>query len=340
MRASKTPELTVGQCVSGVLAGDITILARTISLIESTKAAHRVLAREVLGALGPRRGRAGRVGVTGVPGVGKSTFIDALGTHITRSGRRVAVLAVDPSSRLSGGSILADKTRMARLSLDPLAYVRPSPNAGTLGGVARATHESVLLCEAAGFDFVLVETVGVGQSETAVACMVDFCLALMLPGSGDELQGIKRGLVELVDLIAVNKADGDSANAASLTAQCYRNALHCMAPRHPDWVVPVMTCSAQTGVGIAELWNTIERRIDALRSSGALAKNRGEQAACWLDALLNEELRREFEADARVMEMLPGISAALRAGTLSPGEAAELLLAARERSRAERTTTI
>jgi LAO/AO transport system kinase len=305
------------------------MLARTISLVESTKSEHRALACEVLSALAPKLGRAGRVGVTGAPGVGKSTFIDALGTHITRSGRRVAVLAIDPSSSLSGGSILADKTRMARLSVDPLAYVRPSPNAGTLGGVARTTRESVLLCEAAGFDFVVVETVGVGQSETAVSGMVDFFLALMLPGSGDELQGIKRGLVELVDLIAVNKADGDSANAARLTAQCYRQALQCMTPRHPDWPVPVVTCSAQSGAGIPELWNTVEIRLQALRNSGALAINRGEQAECWLNALINEGLWCEFESDARVMDMLPGVIAALRAGTLGPSQAAERLLSAR-----------
>jgi LAO/AO transport system kinase len=332
MSVASVAELTVERCVAGVLAGDNTMLARTISLVESTKPAHRTLAREVLHALMPKTGRAGRVGITGVPGVGKSTFIDALGSHVTQSGRRLAVLAIDPSSELSGGSILGDKTRMARLVADPRAYVRPSPNSGKLGGVTRTTREAVLLCEAAGFDFIIVETVGVGQSETAVAGMVDFFLALMLPGAGDELQGIKRGLIELVDLLVINKADGDSAAAARVAAGCYRNALHCMAPRHPDWPVPVLTCSALTGAGIGELWGTIEQRLAALRNSGALVASRADQAQRWLDALLREGLMQRFEADAAVIALTPSVRAELRAGAISPIEAAERLLAARERN--------
>jgi len=264
--------------------------------------------------------------------VGKSTFIEALGSHITRSGRRVAVLAVDPSSELSGGSILGDKTRMSRLAVDPLAYVRPSPTSGTLGGVTRTTREAILLCEAAGFDFVLIETVGVGQSETTVAGMVDFFLALMLPGAGDELQGIKRGLVELVDMLAVNKADGDTEVAARRTAQCYLNALHCMSPRYADWSIPVQTCSALTGAGIESLWSTIEQRLAALRSNGALGANRTVQAQRWLDALVSEGLRLRFDADTAVAALLPQLRAELCAGTLNPSEAAERLLSVHERN--------
>src|ERR1700741_4911479 len=235
-------------------AGNRATLARAITLVESKRADHQHQAHRLVQELLPETGRAARVGIPGAPGVGKSTTIDALGTYLTGKGHKVAVLAVDPSSTRTGGSILADKTRMARLPADDNAFIRPSPSAGTLGGVAAKTRETMLACEAAGFDVILVETVGIGQSETAVADMTDFFLALMLPGAGDELQGLKKGLVELADMIAVNKADGDNLARARAAAAEYRAALHILTPRSPDWAPPVMTYSALTGNGIAELW--------------------------------------------------------------------------------------
>src|ERR1043165_2283574 len=235
--------------------GDRASLARAITLIESKRADHRGQAHALVQELLPLTGKAVRVGITGAPGVGKSTSIDALGTMLTGKGHKVAVLAVDPSSTRTGGSILGDKTRMARLAIDDKAFVRPSPSSGTLGGVAAKSRETMLLCEAAGFDVVLVETVGIGQSETAVADMTDFFLALMLPGAGDELQGIKKGLVELADMIAINKADGDNLQRAKAAAAEYRAALHILTPRSPNWTPPVLTYSALTGNGIAELWS-------------------------------------------------------------------------------------
>ncbi|MCB9526140.1 MAG: methylmalonyl Co-A mutase-associated GTPase MeaB [Myxococcales bacterium] len=285
------PTLTTEQYVAGVAAGERSILARAITLVESARADHQAQARAVLAALAPRTGGAWRVGITGVPGVGKSTFIEALGTRLTAQGRRVAVLAVDPSSALSGGSILGDKTRMTRLSVDPLAFVRPSPTSGTLGGVARKTRESLLLCEAAGFDVVLVETVGVGQSETAVAGMTDFFLALMLPGAGDELQGIKRGVLELADAIAVNKADGDNVARAGRAAQGYRNALHYLKPRHPWWATRVLTCSAATGDKLDRVWQAVAEHRAALEAEGRLETRRRQQDLTWLEGQLDEGLR-------------------------------------------------
>src|SRR5262252_993643 len=239
----------------GIRAGERAVLARAITLIESKRSDHQKAARQLVQDLLPLAGRAVRVGITGAPGVGKSTTIDALGTFLTRQGRKVAVLAVDPSSARTGGSILADKTRMARLAADENAFIRPSPAAGTLGGVAAKTRETMLACEAAGFDVILVETVGIGQSETAVADMTDFFLALMLPGAGDELQGLKKGLVELADMIAVNKADCDNISRAKAAAVEYRAALHILTPRSRNWVPPVITYSALTGDGVGVLWD-------------------------------------------------------------------------------------
>lgn len=318
--------LTGDDFIAGVRAGDRAILARTISLIESTHASHRTLAQEVITALLPHTGRAHRVGITGVPGVGKSTFIEALGTHLTAQGHRVAVLAVDPSSTITGGSILGDKTRMAKLSVDPRAFIRPSPTSGALGGVASHTRETLLVCEAAGFDVILVETVGVGQSETAVSGMVDFFLALMLPGAGDELQGIKRGLIELVDMIAINKADGDTQRPADAAARQYAHALHYMRHRDPAWTPPVVTCSALTGARIDTLWTTVEQRLTAMRTSGLLEARRREQREVWLDALLVEGLRRRFEAAPSVAALRAELTAAVRDGSLAPVVAAERLL--------------
>jgi LAO/AO transport system kinase len=253
-------ELTVDEYFAGVRAGNVAVLARALTLIESSSPRHQPLAEDLLTRLLPHTDRAIRVGITGAPGAGKSTFIEALGLHLVGRGLRVAVLAVDPSSGLSGGSILGDKTRMPRLAASPAAYIRPSPSAGTLGGVARKTRESMLVCEAAGYDVVLIETVGVGQSETVVADMTDCFLALMLPGAGDELQGIKRGLLELVDVIAVNKADGPTVAAAELAAQQYRTALQPLAGRRED-APPVLTCSALYGQGVEAVWEPAVRAI-------------------------------------------------------------------------------
>src|SRR5512139_4037802 len=243
--------------VRGVRAGDRAMLARAITLIESKRADHRKTAHHLVQELLPLTGKGVRLGITGAPGAGKSTTIDVLGTYLTGKGHKVAVLAVDPSSSRTGGSILGDKTRMARLASDPHAFVRPSPSSGTLGGVAAKTRETMLLCEAAGYDVVMVETVGIGQSETAVADMTDFFLVLMLPGAGDELQGLKKGIVELADMIAVNKADGDNIARANVAAADFRSALHILQPRSPTWMVPVMTYSALAGSGIDALWRHV-----------------------------------------------------------------------------------
>ena len=253
------PALDTARLARGIRGGERAVLARAITLIESKRPDHQREARVLVQELLPDTGKAVRVGITGAPGVGKSTTIDVLGTWLTARGHRVAVLAVDPSSARTGGSILGDKTRMAQLAADPNAFIRPSPAAGTLGGVAAKTRETMLLCEAAGFDVILVETVGTGQSETAVADMTDFFLALMLPGAGDELQGIKKGLVELADMIAINKADGDNLKRANVAAAEYRAALHILTPQVAEWRPPVVTYSALTGTGIAEIWDEYPR---------------------------------------------------------------------------------
>jgi LAO/AO transport system kinase len=276
----------------------------------------------------PSTGQAVRVGITGAPGVGKSTTVDALGTFLTGQGHKVAVLAVDPSSARTGGSILADKTRMARLAADDNAFIRPSPSAGTLGGVAAKTRETMLLCEAAGFDVILVETVGIGQSETAVADMTDFFLALMLPGAGDELQGLKKGLVELADMIAVNKADGDNLARAKAAAAEYRAALHILAPRSPDWSPPVVTYSALTGDGIAELWAQVMAHRAKLTATGALAALRREQQVKWMWTMLDEVWRARIAAEPKLKAKLPQIEAAVAAGSLTPARAVDELVAA------------
>jgi LAO/AO transport system kinase len=274
LRASALPDIDIAPLIDGVRAGDRAVLARAITLIESKRPDHQRSARQLVQSLLPHTGAALRVGITGAPGVGKSTTIDRLGSHLTDLGHKVAVLAVDPSSARTGGSILADKTRMARLAGDARAFIRPSPAAGTLGGVAAKTRETMLICEAASFDVVLIETVGTGQSETAVADMTDFFLALMLPGAGDELQGLKKGLVELADMIAINKADGDNLVRASAAAGEYRAALHILTPRLAEWQPPVVTSSALTGAGVAELWDHILDHRHRLTETGALAARR------------------------------------------------------------------
>lgn len=271
----------------------------------------------------PHSGRAVRLGITGAPGTGKSTTIDALGTYLTGQGHKVAVLAVDPSSSRTGGSILGDKTRMARLAADPNAYVRPSPSSGTLGGVAARTRETMLICEAAGYDVVMVETVGIGQSETAVADMTDFFLVLMLPGAGDELQGLKKGIVELADMIAVNKADGDNVERAKRAAAEYRGALNILAPHAAEWSVPVITYSALTGQGIDKLWAKVIDHKEKMSATGALAKRRREQQVTWMWSLLEERLTARLRSDPAIRAKLKQAEAAVASGKLTPGLAAE-----------------
>jgi LAO/AO transport system kinase len=314
------------QLAGTVRAGDRSALARAITLTESTRPDHRRLASELLTRLMPVTGNARRIGITGAPGVGKSSFIETLGCRLIERGERVAVLAVDPSSSVTGGSILGDKTRMERLAGDERAFIRPTPAGATLGGVAARTRETLLLCEAAGFGVVLVETVGVGQSETVVADMTDFFLALMLPGAGDELQGIKRGLVELADMIAVNKADGDRVPAALAAAAEYRAAMRSVRPRRDGWATPVVTCSATTGVGVDELWAVIEQRLEALRESGALVETRRRQLLSWTRALVRDHLDDLVLGNDRVRAERERVEAMIVAGAIAPGEAADRIL--------------
>jgi LAO/AO transport system kinase len=320
-RRSPTPDLA--RLAKGVEAGERAMLARAITLLESKRPDHQKAARQLIQELLPATGRAIRVGITGVPGAGKSTTIDTLGTFLTRQGHKVAVLAVDPSSARTGGSILADKTRMARLAADDNAFVRPSPSAGTLGGVAAKTREAMLACEAAGFDIVLVETVGTGQSETVVADMTDFFLALMVAGAGDELQGLKKGLVEIADMIAINKADGDNIARARAAAAEYRAALHILSPRSMNWSPPVVTYSAKSGDGIAELWGKVLEHRQKLTASGEIAARRREQQVKWMWAMFEERLRTRLATDPKLKAKLPQLEAAVSAGRLSPALAVD-----------------
>jgi LAO/AO transport system kinase len=304
-------------------AGSRAALARAITLIESRRADHQAAGRDLVQALLPATGQAIRVGITGSPGVGKSTTIDALGMFLIEQGHKVAVLAVDPSSARSGGSILGDKTRMARLSASDSAYIRPSPASGTLGGVAAKTREAMLLCEAAGFDVILVETVGIGQSETAVCDMTDFFLALMLPGAGDELQGIKKGLVELADMIAINKADGDNIKRANHAAADYRSALHILSPRSEHWYPPVVTYSALTGKGIGELWQNILDHRSAMNASGDFAARRREQQVKWMWSILEQRMMARLRTDASLRTKVKKIEADVADGRVAPALAAE-----------------
>ncbi|WP_420402467.1 methylmalonyl Co-A mutase-associated GTPase MeaB [Nisaea sp.] len=324
--APKRRQMSVEDYVQGVRSGDRAILARAITLIESRNRAHRRQAQEVLNALLPFSGEARRIGITGVPGVGKSTFIEAFGRMLTGTGHKVAVLAVDPSSNRTGGSILGDKTRMQELGRDPGAYIRPSPSAGTLGGVARATRETMVICEAAGFDHVIVETVGVGQSETVVAEMVDFFLVLMLPGAGDELQGIKKGVLEIADMIAVNKADGDNRSRARRAASEYRRALEIMTPASPNWRPPVSTCSALSGDGLADILGEITRHRETLSESGEFQKKRQDQQVRWMWAMVRERLMARFEEDAAVRDLVTELEGNVAGARLTASAAADRLL--------------
>ena len=309
-----------------VRSGSRAALARAITLMESRRPDHREAARALLQDLMPLTGKAVRVGITGVPGVGKSTAIDTLGAMLTEKGHRVAVLAVDPSSTRTGGAILGDKTRMARLSVDPNAFIRPSPSSGTLGGVAAKTRETMLLCEAAGFDVLLVETVGVGQSETAVADLTDFFLVLMLPGAGDELQGIKKGILELADLIAVNKADDAGAKAKAAAAE-YKAALHILTPASNAWTPPVLTVSGLTGQGLDDLWAKVLDHRSRLEATGELAAKRRAQDTKWMWALVHERLHERLTQDPSLRRRVPEVERAIAQGTLSPTAAAAEIVA-------------
>jgi LAO/AO transport system kinase len=320
------PALPVEALADEVRAGNRRSLAKAITLVESTRTDHQQAAQRLLELLLPDTGRAARVGVSGVPGVGKSTFIEAFGLRLIGLGKRVAVLAVDPSSALSGGSILGDKTRMPRLAAAPEAFIRPSPAAGSLGGVARRTREALLVCEAAGYDVVLVETVGVGQSEFAVASMVDFFLVLLLAGAGDELQGLKKGILELADALAITKADGDNVRCAELAAADYRNALKLFRHQSASWDPPVLTVSGLAGEGMDRVWSIIDEHRARLGASGELAARRREQRQKWFWSMIDDGLKRHFMARADVRRLLPEMEAAVASAKLTPTEAARRLL--------------
>jgi LAO/AO transport system kinase len=315
--------LDVDSYVEGVRGGDRALLARAITLVESEQPEHAARAEAVLEALTPHAGGARRVGISGLPGAGKSTFIDALGTMLTTAGHRVAVLAVDPTSSVSGGSILGDKTRMAALSSDPNAFIRPSPTSGTLGGVTRKTRETILVCEAAGFDVVLVETVGVGQSETLVAEMVDFFLVLLIAGGGDELQGIKRGILEVADMLAINKADGDNRARAMQARAAYESALRLMRPGKEPQVV---TCSALEKTGLHELWTIVSDRLAELEASGDLQRRRREQQVRWMWEMIEDGVRRALRGDQELRTLLRDLEQAVGAGEAAPRAAANEVL--------------
>ncbi len=319
-------DLSVGDYVEGVRAGSCSIVGRAITLVESRNPAHLRQAEEMVLRLLPHSGRAHRVGITGVPGVGKSTFIESLGTMLTGRGHKVAVLAVDPSSTRSGGSILGDKTRMAKLSVDSNAFVRPSPAAGTLGGVAQKTRETMIICEAAGYDVILVETVGVGQSETVVANMVDFFLVLMLPGAGDELQGMKKGVLEIADMIAVNKGDGENELRARLAAREYDNALRIVTQPSLFWKPQVVVCSGLTGHGLWPMWAAVQEHRRILSEKGAWLVKRQQQQIRWMWSLLEERLMLMLRHHEPVQKMLPQIEKDLVQNRTSPSVAAARIL--------------
>ena len=316
------------QLADGVRVGKRALMGRAITLVESTRPADRDEANALLELLAPHAGQAMRVGITGSPGVGKSTLIETFGRQLTAAGHRVAVLAVDPSSGRSGGSILGDKTRMTELARDPRAFIRPSPSGGTLGGVARRTRETMTVCEAAGYDVVLVETVGVGQSEVMVAGMVDMFVVLVMPGSGDELQGIKRGILELADLLVVTKADGDALPAAKRTCQQHASALRLIPPKMPVWTPEAMTCSAVTGEGVERIWLRAEAFRGALTTAGLWEARRKEQRVRWMWRALEDGLREAVHRDPVVRATLQALEPEVRAGQRTPDDAAAALLAA------------
>jgi len=323
-------DISVADLVEGVLASDRATIGRAITLVESRNTAHQAKAQQVLQELLPHAGKAQRVGISGVPGVGKSTFIENLGCWLTGEGHKVAVLAVDPSSNRTGGSILGDKTRMDKLSIDINAFIRPSPSSGVLGGVARATRETIVILEAAGFDTVLVETVGTGQSETMVADMVDFFLVLMLPGAGDELQGIKKGILELADMVAVNKADIFEKKLKQAMRE-YKSALHILTDASPTWHPPVVACAGLTGEGVPELWAHIEKHKKLMAASGERDERRVNQRMTWLHAQIRDRLLDDFFRSKNVSSALSEIEVSLRNSEITVSNATEQLLALRNK---------
>jgi LAO/AO transport system kinase len=315
----------IEQTAAAVRAGDRVALARAITLIESAKPEDQAAAQALLDKLLPHTGKSVRVGISGVPGAGKSTLIDQLGLNLVAQGHKVAVLAVDPTSSRTGGSILGDKTRMGRLAAEPNAFIRPSPAGDALGGVTKTTRETIALAEAAGHDVVLVETVGVGQSETSVANMVDIFVVVAIPGAGDELQGIKRGLLELADIIAVNKAEGDNVERANRAAMEYRTALHILSSGNPSWDPQVLTISARDNTGLDELWAKVEQRHKAMQGSGALGKRRADQAAAWMREIFEQRLLAAFKGGRRAARHFQELEDKVRQGRITPAAAAEEL---------------
>ena len=314
--------LSVSDYVDGVLNCDRALLAQAITLIESLNDDHRATADAVLNELLTQKQDSIRIGITGVPGVGKSTFIESFGKQLTSLGHKVAVLAVDPTSSRTGGSILGDKTRMQELSKDKNAFIRPSPTSGTLGGVTRVTRETIVLCEAAGFDVILVETVGVGQSEIMVSQMVDFFLALMLPGAGDELQGIKKGILEIADMIAVNKADGEMKNAANRAVMEYQHALDILNPKSANWKPRSLSCSAFTGDGLAAIWETICDYKRLLKDAGEWQEKRKSQQVEWMWAIIRERILSKIETNEKVQSLVPQLELQVAESKLTPALAA------------------
>lgn len=333
--SSNSSEIVVAELVRAIKEGDRRAMAQTITRIESTREADRLIGQQILEALVAKSGKAIRVGITGPPGVGKSTFIEALGLHLVATGKRVAVLAVDPSSPVSGGSILGDKTRMEKLALCPEAFIRPSPSSGSLGGVANRTREVMLLCEAAGYDVVLVETVGIGQSEVTVSSMVDFFLVLLLPAGGDQLQGIKKGVIELADALVVNKADGDMQNLAARTCADYGGALDLIRSNHEGWRTRAMVASSLESTGITEIWQMIQAHRDLLISSDSWEALRRSQARAWLHKLLEEGIDRTFRQQRGMAEAIAREEEAVTSQQTTPSAAARTLLAAFRKSRDE-----
>ena len=317
---------TTQELINGVLAGNISDLSRAVTLIESTNANHLAKANEVLNACLPHANKSVRIGITGVPGVGKSTFIEAFGKHLTGLGKKVAVLAVDPSSTISHGSILGDKTRMEELIKDPNAYIRPSSSGETLGGVTRKTRETIMLCEAAGFDTILIETVGVGQSETAVHSMVDFFLLLKISGAGDELQGIKRGIMEMVDAIVINKCDGDNIKKSKLAKTEFERALHLFPAKKSGWIPTTSTCSSITREGIPEIWQTIEQFIEITKGNTYFFEKRAAQNQYWLLETINEQLKTNFYNNPEIQKVLESTKKAVQNDEISPFAAAQFVL--------------
>ena len=314
------------ELIDGILSGNITYLSRAITLVESTNANHLAKANEIINACLPYANKSVRIGITGVPGVGKSTFIEAFGKHLTSLGKKVAVLAVDPSSTISHGSILGDKTRMEELVKDPNAYIRPSASGETLGGVARKTRETITLCEAAGFDTILIETVGVGQSETAVHSMVDFFLLLKISGAGDELQGIKRGIMEMADAIVINKADGDNIKKANLAKVEFNRALHLFPAKKSGWTPTTGTCSAITHDGIPEVWKTIEKFLELTKGNNYFFEKRAAQNQYWMLETINEQLKTDFYNHPEIQKLLESTKKAVSTDKMSPFSAAQELL--------------